>query len=152
MKERRLCCASHIINLVAKAFLFGENVDAFEFEASEAQKLHNPKTEMNLWRKKGPVRKLYNLVRYIYTLPQREETFQDIANYKEELIDNIYLKVMEDNRTYWNSIYLIIRRVLRLQSQLITFILNSEHIGGFPYEDILSSNNWAKLHIILDLL
>ena len=30
--ERRLRCWGHILNLVAKAFLFGTNADAFELE------------------------------------------------------------------------------------------------------------------------
>ena len=151
-KERRLRCAGHVINLVAKAFLFGENADAFEFEASKAQKLQDPKAEMNLWRKKGPIGKLHNLVRYIRASPQREETFQDVVSYEEELTGDIYLKVIENNRTRWNSTYLMIRRALRLQSRLITFVLNSELTGDFPCEDVLSSNDWAELCIILDLL
>jgi hypothetical protein len=35
---RRLRCFGHIINLVAQAFLFGENIKAFETEDYEAMK------------------------------------------------------------------------------------------------------------------
>jgi len=31
-ENRRLCCLGHVINLAAKAFLFGKNPDAFEKE------------------------------------------------------------------------------------------------------------------------
>jgi hypothetical protein len=31
-KQRRLRCFGHIVNLAAKAFLFGEDAEAFEFE------------------------------------------------------------------------------------------------------------------------
>ena len=69
MEERRLHCVSHVIKLIAKAFLFGENADAFEFEASEVEKKLDPKAEMNLGRKRGLVGKLHNLVKYIRASP-----------------------------------------------------------------------------------
>lgn len=37
VKERRLRCAGHIINLVARQILFGADPDAFELEASVAK-------------------------------------------------------------------------------------------------------------------
>jgi hypothetical protein len=35
-KERRLCCISHIINLIAKQYLFGQNLKSFENEYKKA--------------------------------------------------------------------------------------------------------------------
>jgi hypothetical protein len=35
-KERRLCYISHIINLIAKQYLFGQNLKSFENEYKEA--------------------------------------------------------------------------------------------------------------------
>jgi len=34
-KNRRLCCLAHVINLSAKAFLFGKDPDAFEKEVRD---------------------------------------------------------------------------------------------------------------------
>jgi hypothetical protein len=32
LQKRCLCCFGHIVNLAAKAFLFGEKAEAFEFK------------------------------------------------------------------------------------------------------------------------
>jgi hypothetical protein len=53
-------CFSHTLNLSAKALLFSHNVEAFEEQLSgEAALLE---AEHSLWRRKGPVSKLYNFV------------------------------------------------------------------------------------------
>ncbi|KAF5981720.1 restless-like transposase [Fusarium bulbicola] len=57
---RRGRCIGHIINLSAKALLFGKNADAFEQQLSGAEALSD--TEYARWRKKGPVGKLHNIV------------------------------------------------------------------------------------------
>jgi len=66
--ERRLRCAGHIINLIARHLLFGEDPDLFEAE-SEMRK--DVKGNLKLWRKKGPIGKLHNLVVWTYLSPQR---------------------------------------------------------------------------------
>ena len=68
-------CAGHVLNLVAKAILFGSDVDAFE---SELQDLNVEEQELGRWRKKGPTGRLHNIVRYITASPQRIEAFEDI--------------------------------------------------------------------------
>jgi hypothetical protein len=73
--ERHVRCAGHVLNLVAKAVLFGSDVDAFE---SELQDLSLEEQELGRWRKKGPTGKLHNVVKYITASPQRIETFEDI--------------------------------------------------------------------------
>jgi len=58
--SRRCRCIGHTINLSAKALLFGHNVDAFEELLSGERAL--TKDEYALWRDKGPVGKLHNMV------------------------------------------------------------------------------------------
>jgi hypothetical protein len=63
--SRRMCCLEHIINLAAKAFLFGKNAGAFEDSTDTARKnghLEAPREER---RKQGSVRKLHNTVKFI---------------------------------------------------------------------------------------
>ena len=52
-----------------KAFLFGTEAEAFEVEICNAYELQNELTELELWQRKGPVRKLHNIVNYIYWTP-----------------------------------------------------------------------------------
>src|ERR1700722_4407404 len=74
VEHRRLRCLGHIINLAAKSFFFSANSDIFEKEIDRAQ-LEEEQVERNLWRKRGPVGKLHNVVQYIRDSPQRREEF-----------------------------------------------------------------------------
>lgn len=78
-KQRRSRCLGHIINLAARAFLFGANVDAFEQVADtgavaiESAAARSAQVE---WRKKGAVGKLHNLVIYIRSSSLRREAWK----------------------------------------------------------------------------
>jgi hypothetical protein len=67
--KRRLRCWGYVLNLVAKAFLYGANSAAFEAEITTARELDLLEEELNAWRKKGPVGKLYNNVTFIRRTP-----------------------------------------------------------------------------------
>ena len=41
--------------------------------------LEDEQVERDIWRKRGPVGKLHNAVKYIRNTPQRREDFEDIA-------------------------------------------------------------------------
>lgn len=58
--ERRGRCFGHVINLVVKVILFGTDSEAFEEELDSGHALAT--AEHELWRRKGPVGKLHNLV------------------------------------------------------------------------------------------
>jgi hypothetical protein len=57
---RRGRCFGHTLNLSTKALLFGHNVEVFGEQLSGAPALSE--AEHALWRRKGPVGKLHNLV------------------------------------------------------------------------------------------
>jgi hypothetical protein len=67
--HRRMRCYGHVINLAARAFLFGDDPDAFELEIENAEKLkleiRHERELLALWRKRGAVGKLYNLILWI---------------------------------------------------------------------------------------
>ena len=122
-KERRLRCIGHIINLIAKAFLFGADAKHYEIDDDFLLASEDIEESLNLWRKLGPVGKIHNLVKFIRSSPMRSEKLQDLADYKRDLlIDPVpKLKVINDNNTRWNSTYLMLRRALVLRFQLETF-------------------------------
>jgi hypothetical protein len=66
--ERRLRCAGHIINLVARHILFGFDPDLFEAEELLPKDI---RAHLKVWRKQGPVGKLHNLLIWMYGSPQR---------------------------------------------------------------------------------
>jgi hypothetical protein len=76
-RERRVRCLGHIINLAAKAFLFGGDKDSFEdVHISSAVPVTALEAEMAFWRTKGPLGKLHNLIVYIRKTSQRRDAFQ----------------------------------------------------------------------------
>jgi hypothetical protein len=118
--ERHVRCAGHVLNLVAKAVLFGSDVDAF---GSELQDLSLEEQELGRWRKKGPTGKLHNVVKYITASPQRIETFEGIQrrNSAGEK-DGAVLKLVKDNFTRWNSVDDCAVRAIRLRASIDEYI------------------------------
>lgn len=87
IKERRSRCLGHIINLAAKAFIFGVKVDVFEAEDATYQHRRDEDAlaaARALWRRKGAVGKFHNICVFIKASPQRQQIF---ARRAKELID-----------------------------------------------------------------
>lgn len=73
-KERRLRCAGHILNLIARHLLFGFDPDVFAEEDSTPREL---KEKLKLWRKQGPVGRAHNLIIWTYGSPQRRARWHE---------------------------------------------------------------------------
>ena len=73
-EHRRLRCLGHVLNLSAKAILFGDNPEVFEKDIVTAALLKDEKAALRHWRNKGALGKLHNVVVYIGTsaLPHSE--------------------------------------------------------------------------------
>lgn len=84
--SRRLRCIGHVISLIARAFLFGEDADALELELPVTQPSENvgaliewhdielseasiKELHFALWRKREPLGKLNNIIIYIRASP-----------------------------------------------------------------------------------
>ena len=79
--RRRSRCCGYIINLAAKAFLFGNDYNAFinDIERTEqaiAKDEQYLATEQARWRSKGPIGKFHNIVAYIRATSQRRQEFK----------------------------------------------------------------------------
>ena len=77
LQRRRLRCNGHVINLSVQAFLFGkasDDVGYIEWTLTEGVLPSN--TELDRWRKIGPLGKLHNIIVYICHSPQRRQAFQ----------------------------------------------------------------------------
>jgi hypothetical protein len=158
LQKRRLCCFGYIVNLAAKAFLFGEEAEAFELEIDSYVQRQQEEKELQAWRKLEPIGKLHNVVIYIWKTPQRCKAFIDLGK-NEEVVEaesklfihlkykikanKIELQVVADNQTCWNSTYLMLEQALKLQVQINSFIREYTDIGEYslPAADILSKED-----------
>jgi hypothetical protein len=79
-ETRRFRCFGYIINLAVKSFLYGTNPEAFESKAIilNFKKIDDKyrKELLILWRRKGLVDKLYNLILFILVIFQRRQAFE----------------------------------------------------------------------------
>jgi hypothetical protein len=122
--ERHILCMGHIINLTAQQVLFGSDVDAFEPELCTSVE----ELELQQWRKKGPIGRLHNLVKYITHSAGRREAFHEIQRAQplplqsqSERPKETY-DLIKDNRTRWNSWHDCAERALLLRQSIDDFV------------------------------
>ena len=77
---RRARCFGHMVNIAAKAFIYGVQSEGFLAEADQIVTLSNRDQtavarEMALWRQKGSFGKFHNVVKHIRASYIREEQF-----------------------------------------------------------------------------
>lgn len=104
----------HIINLAAQAFLYGKNKEVFSVKVYKIGQILDIKKSLEVWTKKSPIGKVYNIVIFIQRLPQRWEQFSFIEVSQFDLNNGTMkdLIVVYNNNTWWNSIYNMIKQVL----------------------------------------
>lgn len=161
--ERRMRCYGHILNLVGRAFLYGEAGESFEQESQRLLDADLIEDDLRHWRRRGPIGKLRNVVKFIRSSPQRSERFQAIA--KEADDEDVWLihqesreelQVILSNETRWNSTYLMIERALKKQGHIQAFLVESqieeETSKRVPTEDILQPEDWRLLVELKEIL
>ena len=72
LKAKRLRYISHIFNLIAERYLYGQDVTKFEEQYSKAGAPERRK----LWRERNEVGKLHNLVAHVMASGKRTELFK----------------------------------------------------------------------------
>lgn len=85
-------------------------------EVHGACSIADVKKQLEIWWKKGPIRKLHNIVTFICRIPQRCEQFRSI-NVSQFDLDNKKMKdlmVVCNNDTRWNSVCNMIKQALEL--------------------------------------
>jgi hypothetical protein len=153
-------CFGHILNLVAQAFLYGDDGDSFEREGDIYNIRGDQEGEQDHWRAKGPIGKLHNIAKFIRASPQRTEAFK---RYAKELEDQYQisgestweLEVIQNNSTRWNSTYMMIDRAIKKRNELSSFILQlelAEPSWRLPAADALTADDWKVLTEIRAIL
>jgi hypothetical protein len=111
-------CIGHIINLAAKALLFGNDPDAFEEQLDGTSPMNY--ADYQLWRTQGPVGKLHNLVinvRNVHTL------YHGFLKLQKEAGIASPLRLIMDNETRWPSQLYMIRRAIQLKTYIKTLLI-----------------------------
>jgi hypothetical protein len=131
LDKRRIMCMGYIINLVAQQCLWGSDVEAFEEELTNVTAVE---LELREWRKRGPIGKLHNLIRYATHLSKRKDLFKTIQRSQYRRLQESQsaeskplepLRVYDlilDNLTRWNSWHDAAARALKLRGALDEFI------------------------------
>ena len=117
--------------------------------------------ELKLWRKRGPLGKLHNIVIFICRTPQRRERFANIRSFDaSEKGDFDHLQLVVDNATRWNSLYAMIERAIKLRDRIDRFCIdNIDQMHGSRQEkattaedrehllrnDVLTADDWRVL-------
>ena len=157
---RRLRCLGHVINLAAKAFLYGKDFDAFEKDVENVRANSELLKELDVWRKRGPVGKLHNVIVFICRSPQRRQKFADTKGFSTDEKTNFdHLNLVVDNATRWNSLFLMIDRALKLKDRIDSFCVDhadalhgalkdvpaEERAQRLLSKDILKKEDWEAL-------
>ncbi|RYP56930.1 hypothetical protein DL770_010799 [Monosporascus sp. CRB-9-2] len=129
--SRRGRCLGHTLNLSAKALLFGHDVEAFEASIYGEEAL--TEAEHELWRKKGPVGKLHNMVVTIHRSDKLTHMLRAIQEDHSLISNNPRIRAKKpldvklDNDTRWLSQYYMIRRAQVLRPFLNRLIIQYRH-------------------------
>ena len=169
--ERWIRCCGHIFNLVGQAALFGHNEEVF---STNIDQMELEEQQLILWRRRGPIGKLHNVIHWINRSPQRCERF---TNYRKVLIAPIrpddkkeMYQLITDVTTRWNSFYDSANRAVYLQPA-IEAILDDE-LGAYDkqvrqaglnsqrqqpkrpaiLDDVLSAVDWSVISQYLEIL
>lgn len=113
-EESRLRCQGYVLNLVVTALLYGKGVSAFQKQLVEAA----DHKVSELWREKGAIGRLHNIVTYITRSPQRIVAFNDCQKNDLDELKSQFLRLKRDTGIRWNSVFTMIQRALALMTAL----------------------------------
>jgi hypothetical protein len=152
--DKRLRCMGHIINLIAKEYLFGQDCTTFEAE----YKATGAPERREMWRRRGELGKLHNLVAHVMASGKRTELFLALQT---ELNTGVAAgkqwKLVLDRGIRWNLLYSMVRRALELREALDTYAaklnVSKEPLDVETFQqDYLDEDEWHALELIKDQL
>ena len=74
-EPEQIRCIGHIINLCAQAFIIGKDAEKVCKDLETALRDGEYKKIGDLWRKRGSIGRLHNIIHYIRASPQRRNRF-----------------------------------------------------------------------------
>ncbi|CAI6331579.1 unnamed protein product [Periconia digitata] len=155
--NHRIRCAGHILNLLAKALIYGDGVSKFEEDLARA----SPQEQYKLYRRHGVVGKLHNFVNSICNSHKRRRTFHSI---QREVLDEAgfiefaTLNLVKDGGIRWHSVYLMLLRCEELQETIRKYfkaLRTDAATIDDDYDaatDALSGDDWDEVSAIIKVL
>jgi hypothetical protein len=148
VRESRLRCFGHIVNLVVKAILYGDSQLQKELDDC------GDREAFKVWREQGAIGKLHNIVTYIDGSDKRRKAFE-----QSQKVDagDLSLQLVEDLGVRWNSTYDMIKHALRLENEIRRYCRQWEPTDGDEQEynlkhDMLALQDWEELRHFTELL
>jgi hypothetical protein len=149
-----LRCIGHIFNLIAEQYLFGQDAKSYEEEWKKA----GAPERRQLWRRRGELGKLHNLVAHVMASGKRTELFLQLqGDLNTGVAEGKRWRLVLDGGIRWNSSYMMIRRGLELREALDTYALQL-HVSKDAFDretaenDYLHDDEWKTLEVIRDQL
>jgi hypothetical protein len=136
--SHRICCAGHIINLIAKATIYGEGVSKWEEELAAVA----PKEQFRLFRQLGIVGRLHNFLNAVCVSHKRRELFNKVQG---EVYDKLFrcLELKE-------AIKRFIRRLWDKDDDNTSDA--SDDLDYSPLTDKLTDDDWDDVKELIDFL
>jgi hypothetical protein len=122
VKESRLRCFGHVVNLVVKAMRYGDN--GLQAKLADCGD-HNA---FKVWREGGSIGRLHNIVTYIGGSDKRRRAFE-LAQ-KVDASD-LSLQFVKDIGVRWSSTFDMIVRALRLEPAIRKYCRQWEQDGEY---------------------
>jgi hypothetical protein len=107
LRKRWVRCLAHTLNLISQAFLLGKDPEQFLLRSDTAELNGDLDTLTDLWRKRGFIGKLSNIVRYIRRSPKQRAEFERIR-VSDDAGDVYWVAVeeVEDDEQHEVSVYI----------------------------------------------
>jgi len=96
--KRWIRCLPHTLNLVAQAFIHGQDPLVFERSVQEAELQNDPAELRKIWRTHGFIGKLWNIINYIRRSPKRRLEFERIKVDESGDIEYLSVQDVEDEQ------------------------------------------------------
>jgi len=167
--RQRIRCNAHVLNLVAKAILYGTDSYCIADAAKVASQLNSavcanasPSTtraappsqnpaDLALWRKRGALGRCHNLVYHLRGLPRRRRYFE---SKQREVCDSQIYQLVANGGIRWNPDLEMIERALKLRDalQLYQNHYSIDEADTLEQEDCLSADDWIEWTELKELL
>jgi hypothetical protein len=151
VRQQRLRCLGHIINLVVSSLLFGTGAGSKSLQKQLGEVAYED--AFKIWREQGSIGKLHNIVYYITRSDKRRRTFEAVQQKMDSSVPS--LQLIRDIGIRWNSTFAMIERALRLEHALRRYCIQWLPDRGEYYDlakDFLDASDWEELRHFEELL
>lgn len=167
----RIRCFGHIINLVVKAFLYGESLINLElelerilsedgFDNEQYMTVEEAHESFIKWKEQGPLGRLRNLLVYIRRSPQRLDRFKGILLELYPDKPNQSSIPIVGNTTRWGSDYNSLAWALGRREALDEYLLTELELSNrsntdntkLTADDGLNGEDWLVIQDIMNIL